>query len=147
MIILGIDPGYAIVGWGVIDYKNNTHTPLAFGAITTEAHTDFNVRLKQIYDDMTELINGGPLTLEIHDTVLRNDIGIKKTAALVKAFIDLGGHQLQLNSINRERLIDAREHPEKYPNLIVRVWGWSGRWNELGKEYQDHIIKRVEFSV
>jgi formate C-acetyltransferase len=97
--------------------------------------------------DMTELINGGPLTLEIHDTVLRNDIGIKKTAALVKAFIDLGGHQLQLNSINRERLIDAREHPEKYPNLIVRVWGWSGRWNELGKEYQDHIIKRVEFSV
>ena len=97
--------------------------------------------------DMTDLINGGPLTLEIHDTVLRNDIGIKKTAALVKAFIDLGGHQLQLNSINRERLIDAREHPEKYPNLIVRVWGWSGRWNELGKEYQDHIIKRVEFSV
>ena len=97
--------------------------------------------------DMTDIINGGPLTLEIHDTVLRNDIGIKKTAALVKAFIDLGGHQLQLNSINRERLIDAREHPEKYPNLIVRVWGWSGRWNELGKEYQDHIIKRVEFSV
>ena len=97
--------------------------------------------------DMTDLINGGPLTLEIHDTVLRNDIGIKKTAALVKAFIDLGGHQLQLNSINRERLIDAREHPEKHPNLIVRVWGWSGRWNELGKEYQDHIIKRVEFSL
>lgn len=56
MVILGIDPGYAIVGWGVIDYKNNTHTPLAFGAITTEAHTDFNVRLKQIYDDMTELL-------------------------------------------------------------------------------------------
>ena len=55
--------------------------------------------------DMTEIINGGPLTLEIHDTVLRNDIGIKKTAALVKAFIDLGGHQLQLNSINRERLL------------------------------------------
>lgn len=97
--------------------------------------------------DMTDIINGGPLTVEIHDTVLRNDIGIKKTAALVKTFIDLGGHQLQLNSINRERLLDAREHPEKYPHLVVRVWGWSGYWNELGKEYQDHIIKRVEFSV
>ena len=95
--------------------------------------------------DMTNIINGGPLTLEIHDTVLRNDIGIKKTAALVKAFIDLGGHQLQLNSINRDRLLDAREHPEKYPNLIVRVWGWSGYWNDLKTEYQDHIIKRVEF--
>ncbi len=95
--------------------------------------------------DMTNIINGGPLTLEIHDTVLRNDIGIKKTAALVKAFIDLGGHQLQLNSINRDRLLDAREHPEKYPNLIVRVWGWSGYWNDLKTEYQDHIIRRVEF--
>ena len=95
--------------------------------------------------DMTEIINGGPLTLEIHDTVLRNDIGVKKTAALVKAYIDLGGHQLQLNSINRERLLDAQKHPENYPNLIVRVWGWSGYWNDLGAGYQEHIIKRCEF--
>ena len=56
MIILGIDPGYAIVGWGVIEFNNNTHRPVAFGAITTEAHTDFNERLKQIYDDTVELI-------------------------------------------------------------------------------------------
>lgn len=56
MIILGIDPGYAIVGWGVIEFKNNIHRPVAFGAITTEAHTDFNERLIQIYDDTVELI-------------------------------------------------------------------------------------------
>lgn len=56
MIILGIDPGYAIVGWGVIEYKGMTHKPVAFGAITTDAHTDFNLRLKAIYDDMVELI-------------------------------------------------------------------------------------------
>ena len=56
MVILGIDPGYAIVGWGVIEFQNNTHTPVAFGAITTEAHTDFNDRLKRIYDDVCEII-------------------------------------------------------------------------------------------
>ena len=95
--------------------------------------------------DLTDIINGGPLTIEIHDSVLRNDIGIKKTAQLVKAFIDLGGHQLQINSINRERLLEAKAHPEKYPNLIVRVWGWSGYFNELDTGYQDHIIKRCEF--
>ncbi len=95
--------------------------------------------------DLTDIINGGPLTVEIHDSVLRNDIGIKKTAQLVKCFIELGGHQLQLNSVNRERLIDAKAHPEKYPNLIVRVWGWSGYFNELDTGYQDHIIKRCEF--
>lgn len=95
--------------------------------------------------DMSEIINGGPLTLEIHDTVLRNDIGIEKTAQLVKAYIHLGGHQLQLNSINRDRLLDAQKNPENYPNLIVRVWGWSGYFNELDLEYQNHIIRRCEY--
>ena len=95
--------------------------------------------------DMTEIINGGPLTIEVHDTLLRNDIGIKKTAQLVKNFILLGGHQLQLNSINREKLLDAQKHPEKYPNLVVRVWGWSGYFNELDVTFQDHIIRRCEF--
>ena len=97
--------------------------------------------------DMTEIINGGPLTIEVHDTVLRNDVGIEKVASLVKAFVALGGHQLQLNSINRERLLEAQEHPERYPHLIVRVWGWSGYFNELDVKYQNHIIKRTEFCV
>ena len=56
---------------------------------------------------MTRIINGGPLTVEIHDSVFRNQTGIRKTAALVKAFIELGGHELQLNSINRDILLDA----------------------------------------
>ncbi len=97
--------------------------------------------------DLTNIINGGPMTIEIHDTVLRNDIGIKKTAMLVKEYINRGGHQLQLNSINRERLIDAQKNPEKYPNLIVRVWGWSGYFNELDVKFQNHIIQRTEYGV
>ena len=95
--------------------------------------------------DMTEVINGGPLTMEIHDNTFRNSDGIKKVAALVKAFIDLGGHQLQLNAVNREVLLDAQKHPEDHQNLIVRVWGWSGYFNELHVDYQNHIIARTEF--
>ena len=56
MIVLGIDPGYAIVGWGVINYNGNTYKPLAFGAITTEAHTNFNERLEIIYNDTLEVL-------------------------------------------------------------------------------------------
>lgn len=97
--------------------------------------------------DLSRLINGGPLTMEVHDSVFRNSEGIKKTAVLVKAFIDRGGHQLQINSVNRDVLIDAQAHPEDHKNLIVRVWGWSGYFNELDKEYQDHIIARTEFGV
>ncbi len=96
--------------------------------------------------DMTNIINGGPLTLEIHPNLLRNDVGVEKTAMLVKTFVDLGGHQLQLNSANREILLDAQKNPEKYPNLIVRVWGWSGYFNELDPSYQNHIISRQEYT-
>lgn len=96
--------------------------------------------------DMTNIINGGPLTLEIHDSVLRNDVGVEKVAQLVKTFVSLGGHQLQLNAINREILLDAQKNPENYSNLIVRVWGWSGYFNELDAEYQNHIIRRCEYT-
>lgn len=95
--------------------------------------------------DLTRVMNGGPLTMEIHDNVFRNDDGVKKVAALVKTFIDLGGHQLQLNSINREILLDAQKHPENHRNLIVRVWGWSGYFVDLDIDYQNQIISRTEF--
>ena len=95
--------------------------------------------------DLSNIINGGPLTIEVHDSTLRNEEGIKKMAMLVKYFIDSGGHQLQLNSINKETLIDAQMHPEDHPNLIVRVWGWSGYFVELDRVYQDHVIRRVEY--
>ena len=56
MVILGIDPGYAIVGFGDVVYENNRFTVLGYGAITTRAHTEFTSRLEEIYDGMNELI-------------------------------------------------------------------------------------------
>jgi pyruvate-formate lyase len=97
--------------------------------------------------DLKRVINGGPLTLEIHDTVFRNEESIEKVAMLVKSFIDYGGHQLQLNAVNKETLLQAQQKPEEYRNLIVRVWGWSAYFVELDKEYQDHIIRRIEFAI
>jgi len=54
--ILGIDPGYAIVGYGVVEYDGYKFVPVRFGAITTEAGTDFTLRLKTIYDDMNTVL-------------------------------------------------------------------------------------------
>lgn len=97
--------------------------------------------------DLSKVINGGPLTLEIHDSAFREEDGVEKVAQLVKFFVDRGGHQLQINAVNRDSLIDAQKHPDKYRHLIVRVWGWSGYFVELDKPYQNQIIKRVELSV
>ena len=56
MIILGIDPGYAIVGYGVLDYQNNHFAVLDYGAITTDAGTPFNERLEIIFDRLGSII-------------------------------------------------------------------------------------------
>lgn len=97
--------------------------------------------------DLAKTVNGGPLTIEFSDSVFTQEESITKVAQLVHLFIVNGGHQLQLNTVNRERMLDAQEHPENYRNLIVRVWGWSGYFVELDKCYQDHIIRRAELLV
>lgn len=56
MIILGIDPGYAIVGWGAIEYDGNKFKVLEYGAITTEASMNMFDRLKKIHNDLNEII-------------------------------------------------------------------------------------------
>ena len=55
MLILGIDPGYAIIGYGIIRYEGNKFTPLKYGAITTPAGMPFVKRLDIIYKEMSEL--------------------------------------------------------------------------------------------
>ena len=57
MLILGIDPGYAIIGWGIIRFERGKYIPVDFGAITTNAGVPFNRRLEQIYDQLNELLD------------------------------------------------------------------------------------------
>ncbi len=94
--------------------------------------------------DLVPVANGGPLTIEIHDSAFLKPDGVTKIAWLVKYFVERGGHQMQINTINRDTLLDAQAHPERHRHLIVRVWGWSGYFIELDKCFQDQIIKRVE---
>jgi len=97
--------------------------------------------------DYLRICNGGPITMELSDSVFRDPESIRKVAMLVRIFAQLGCQQLQLNSLNAETLLDAKAHPEKYKNLIVRVWGWSGYFCELAPEYQDHIIARSLYQL
>jgi formate C-acetyltransferase len=95
--------------------------------------------------DYSRVCNGGPITMELSDSVFSDSEGLTKCAMLVHTFAQLGFQQLQLNTINLDTLLDAREHPERHRNLIVRVWGWSGYFCELAQEYQEHIIARHRY--
>lgn len=57
MLVLGIDPGYAIVGYGVLKYDRNCFTPVEYGAITTKAKTEFTSRLETIYEGMCDILS------------------------------------------------------------------------------------------
>lgn len=96
---------------------------------------------------LEKTINGGPLTLEFDESIFNNQESVKKLAMLVNFYILRGGHQVQLNTINKEKLKDAKKHPELYRNLIVRVWGWSGYFVELDEVYQDHVIARYDYTL
>ena len=57
MVVLGIDPGYAIVGYGGIEFYNNKYHTLGYGAILTEADRNFDARLESIFNEMNEIID------------------------------------------------------------------------------------------
>jgi len=97
--------------------------------------------------DYRRVCNGGPITMELSDTVFRDPESIRKVAMLVRTFAQLGCQQLQLNSLSLATLLDARAHPEMHKNLIVRVWGWSGYFCELAPEYQEQIIARHYYEM
>ena len=81
MIILGIDPGIAIVGYGMIDYTAGKFHVLDFGAITTPAHTPIEDRLATIYADMNTLIQSyRPDEMAIEELFFNNN---QKTAIQV----------------------------------------------------------------
>ena len=97
--------------------------------------------------NLENVINGGPLTIELDDSIFRNEETVEKLAMLIRSYIRLGGHQLQLNTLDRDKLLEAKAHPELHRNLIVRVWGWSGYFVELDECYQDHIIERIKYKL
>jgi formate C-acetyltransferase len=107
----------------------------------------FSVLLSYSKINYQRICNGGPVTMELSDSVFRDEESVRKVAMLVRAFAQLGCQQLQLNSLNVKILQDAQIHPERQRNLIVRVWGWSGYFCELGPEYQEQIIARHMYAV
>ena len=78
MIVLGIDPGYAIVGWGVVRYERGRFAPLDCGAVLTPAGMDFSRRLEIIYDELLALIDRAkPDALAVEKLYFKNN---QKTA-------------------------------------------------------------------
>ncbi len=94
--------------------------------------------------DFGRLPCGTALDLSILPQCLKGETGLQALVGLMRTFVRLGGIFMQIDVVDRDLLRDARERPEKYPNLSVRVSGWSARFATLARDWQDMIINRTE---
>ncbi len=76
--------------------------------------------------------------------ILEDDAGVAKLAHLVRSYFKMDGHHIQFNVVDRDMLKKARQHPDDYRDLIVRVAGYSDYFVDLTTELQDEIIERTE---
>ncbi|HQL84169.1 MAG TPA: glycine radical domain-containing protein, partial [Spirochaetota bacterium] len=92
--------------------------------------------------DFTEIANGVNYNLKFDSHTLRGETGRAALAALIRTFFRRGGMQAQINVVDPSVLIEARDHPDRYPNLLVRVSGYSAYFNDLTPAMKDEIIRR-----
>ncbi len=89
--------------------------------------------------------NGTLYNQKFSPSALAGDEGLKRFAALCRAYFDNKGMHVQFNVIDKATLVDAQKHPEQHKDLVVRVAGYSAQFISLAKEVQDNIIDRTEF--
>lgn len=90
--------------------------------------------------DLLAMVTGAALDIKLLPGAVSSDRGVEAIVALIRGFLTLGGHFMQIDIADTELLKDAQAHPENYQNLSVRVSGWNARFVTLNKEWQDMII-------
>ena len=94
--------------------------------------------------DFSKSPSGATLELKVLPSSVKGENGINALVGLMKTFREKRGFYMHIDVVDTATLIDAQRHPEKYPNLPVRVSGWSARFTTLCKEWQDMIIQRTQ---
>ena len=123
--------------------------PLADGGMSPVYGRDVNgptAVLKSVSKlDKSLTTNGGLLNMKFLPEFFKNEAGIDKFAGFLRSFVDLEIPHVQFNVVRKEDLIAAKENPEQYRGLTVRVAGYTAYFTELADELQNEIIARTSY--
>ncbi len=123
------------------------HQPFASGITpVSEAAADLTECFRSVGALGSLHIPGGE-ALNIKFTAIRSREEAALLGDFVEAYFKSGGQQVQFNIMSHEMLRDAREHPEKYPGLLVRVSGYSAYFNDLNDSMKEELITRTEYGI
>jgi pyruvate formate-lyase/glycerol dehydratase family glycyl radical enzyme len=92
--------------------------------------------------DFTRIANGVNYNLKFDSHTLRGRTGLSAMASLIRTYFRRGGMQVQINVVDPTVLVEARDHPQRHPNLLVRVSGYSAYFNDLTPAMKEEIIRR-----
>lgn len=140
-------PGGEIVG--ALPNGRKKGEPLADGVSPehgTEKEGPTSV-VKSVAKLSTELVTGGQLlNMRFIPTMLKQEKGKRSVHALMRTFFQLEGWHIQFNVISSDVLMDARKHPDRYKDLVVRVAGYSALFVALDPAIQEDIISRTQYN-
>ena len=85
--------------------------------------------------------NGNVVDFFVAPAMFKTDY--EKFIRFIKSSIKVGFFEMQINVVDSKTLIEAKKFPEKFPNLIVRVWGFSSYFNDLPENYKNLLIQRA----
>ena len=88
--------------------------------------------------------NTAPVQLELDPGIADSEIGVRKMCAMIKTILTTGNTLLNINIIDAEKILEADKDPSKYPDLVVRVTGFTAFFSMLSPEFRKLVVDRVK---
>jgi len=87
--------------------------------------------------------NPAPLQIEVDPSFSKEEGGVEKICAVLETHFELGGTEININILDKEKVLAAHKDPSKYPDLVVRVTGFSAYFASLSPEMREVVVRRI----